>query len=191
MIKPHLYLDTCIFLDVIYNRRDVSKQLLTKARHEVRQGNWLCSTSRWAIIELFDNMQEELFVKNLRIDGILWSDISRKLHTRRQKDAGLKKPDLDAVWNELHNWINGQFSFVEFKYPLTESMWNKAEDYCSVTNLSAEDSLHLAAAVEIGCNILVTTDQDFTTIANDQIKQIRTVPPSEVDMAIAKLNVKF
>lgn len=90
-MKPHLYLDTCIFLDAIYNRRDASKMLLTKAKREVEQGNWLCSTSRWTMIELFDNIQEELFVKNLRIDGILWSDISRKLHTRRPERSWIKK----------------------------------------------------------------------------------------------------
>lgn len=80
--------------------------------------------------------------------------------------------------------MNKQFSFIKSKHPLTESMWDKAEDYCGVTNLSAADSLHLAAAIEIGCNILVTTDQDFIAIARDYI---RTVPPSDVDLEIAKL----
>jgi len=191
MIKPHLYLDTCIFLDAIYNRRDASKQLLAKAKHEVKQGNWLCSTSRWTMLELLDTMQEELFVKNLRIDNMRWSHISRKLHTRRQQAAGLQKTELDSIWNTLRNKITKDYSFIEFKYPKNVAMWDEAEDICGGTNLSPEDSLHLAAAMEIGCNILVTTDQDFIAIANQYVKYIRTVPPSEVDTAIAKLNVEF
>src|SRR5208283_2966821 len=102
MIKPHLYIDSCIILDAILKRRDASKALLSQAEQEVKQGNWLCSSSRWTMIELFDNMQEELYVKNLRIEGNLWSNISRKLHSRRQKEAGLKRPELDSIWKELH-----------------------------------------------------------------------------------------
>lgn len=186
MVVPHLYFDTCIILDAIYNRREASSLLLTQAKQEVEQGNWLCSTSRWTIIELFDCMQEELFVKNLRIEGNLWSNISRRLHTRRQMEAGLQKPSLNSIWKKLHELITRQYSFIEFKYPKDETMWNIAEDYCGGTNIGSTDSLHLAAAIEIGCNILVTTDQDFIAIAN---QYIATVPPSGVDLAIAKLNL--
>ena len=105
---------------------------------------------------------------------MLWSHISRKLHTRRQLGIGLNKPELDSVWTELHDRIKNEFSFIEFKYSKTQDMWNQAEDICGTTILSPEDSLHLAAAIEIGCNILVTTDQDFIAIANQNIKYIRT-----------------
>jgi|GEM_PF-961368 predicted nucleic acid-binding protein len=82
--------------------------------------------------------------------------------------------------------MTNQYSFIEFKYPKDAAMWDRAEEICGGTNLSSADALHLAAAIEIGCNILVTTDKDFITIASNYIKG--TVPPSEVDLAIAKLN---
>jgi len=189
MIQPHLYLDTCIILDAIYNRRAASNSLIKQAKNEVERGNWLCSTSRWTVIELFDNMQEELFVKNLRVEGNLWSNVNRKLHTRRQTGAGLKKPELTSIWKQLHELTNNQLSFIQSQHPLNDAMWNKAEDICGTTNIGSTDALHLASALEIGCNILVTTDQDFITIANINA-DIIAVPPSEVDLAITKINLK-
>jgi predicted nucleic acid-binding protein len=177
--RPHLYLDTCIILDAIYNRRrQTSNVLLARAKEEVEQGNWLCSTSRWTMLELFDNMQEELFVTSLRIEGNVWSNISRKLHTRRQKEAGLKKPDLDSIWRRLQELITKDYSFIQFKYPKDVAMWDKAEDYCGGTNIGSTDAIHLASALEIGCNILVTTDQDFLPIANNYII---SVLPENID----------
>jgi predicted nucleic acid-binding protein len=184
MIKPHLYLDTCIILDDVYGRRQSSKLLLEQAKKEVEQGNWLCSTSRWTMVELFDNMKEELYVKNLRADCELWSSIGRKIGNRHQKEA-LTKPELDTIWKQLHEYTTEKYPFIKFKYPITEAMWNKAEDYCSGTNISSPDALHLASALEIECNILVSTDGDFMAIAKDYIN---TVQPSDIDKAISKLN---
>jgi len=191
MAIPHLYLDTCVLLDVVYAVRRASPEsnmLLQQVKIEVERGNWLCSSSRWAVMELFDGMQEELYVDNLRLAGNLWSNVSRILHNRRQEQAGLKRPDLDSIWKQVHELTTGDgvLAFVDFKYPLTQAMWDKAEDICAQTNIGATDALHLASALESGCNILVTTDGDFTRIANHY--EIRAVRPSEVDLEIVKMS---
>jgi predicted nucleic acid-binding protein len=181
MQKPHLYIDTNVILDAILERKQASSIFLEQAK----KNNWKCSTSRWTMIELLDNMQEERFVEDLRIEGYLFSRIRGLLGNRRQKEAGLKKPELDQVWKVLHDKLSNEYSFIKFKHPLTVSFWDKAEDYASSSNIGATDSIHLATALRIRCNILVTSDQDFIAIANEYI--LATLP-SGIDIALAKLN---
>lgn len=185
MIRPHLYFDTCIILDGILKRRQASMRLLEQAKIEVSNGTWECSTSRWAIIESLDNLQEERYVENLRIEGYLFSAIRRVMGNRRQQDAGLKLPDLDTIWQEVRRYLTGDYAFIATQHPTNVDFWDKAEDFCASTNLGSTDSVHLTSAMLIGCNILVTTDGDFITIAN---RWITTVPPADVDIAIRKLN---
>jgi len=75
--------------------------------------------------------------------------------------------------------------------PENVAMPDTPEGTCAGANLSPEDSLHLAAAVEIGCNMLVRTDQDSITIGDQDVKYVRTVSLSEVNMAITKASAKF
>ena len=185
MIKPHLYFDTCIILDGILERRQASIQLLEQAKIEVSNGSWECSTSRWTIIELLDNLQEERYVENLRLEGYLFSAIRRVLGNRRQLDAGLQLPDLDAIWKQVREYLKGDYSFITTQHPKNVDFWDKAEDFCASTNLGSTDSIHLTSAILMGCNVLVTTDQDFIAIAN---RYLTTVQPADVDTAIKKLN---
>ncbi|MFC1916790.1 type II toxin-antitoxin system VapC family toxin [Chloroflexota bacterium] len=185
METPHLYLDTGILLDGILKRKQASLQLLEQAKLEVSRGNWLCSTSRWTIIEVLDNIQEERYVEKLRIDGHLLSRIRSLLGNRRQKEAGLKLLELDKVWLTVHDYIDNNCSFISCSHPRTVKMWDKAEDYCGATNIGSTDALHLASAVLIGCNVLVSNDQDFIAIANEYIFACH---PHEVDTTISKLN---
>jgi predicted nucleic acid-binding protein len=185
MIKPHLYLDTCIILDGILGRRQASIQLLEQAKSEVENGNWECSTSRWTIIELLDNLQEERYVENLRIEGYLFSAIRRVLGNRRQKEAGLQLPDLDDIWIKVREYLTGDYSFIATKHPTNVDFWDKAEDFCASTNIGSTDSIHLTSAILMGCNILVTTDGDFIAIAN---RYLSAVHPSDIDLAIRRLN---
>ena len=184
-VIPHLYFDTCVILDGILGRRQSSSQLLTQAKKEVKNGNWKCSTSRWTIIELLDNLQEERYVENLRIEGYLFSRIRSVLGNRRQKEAGLKTPDLDDIWREVHNYFTDEYSFIVTEHPTTVKLWDKAEDFCASTNLGSTDSIHLASAILMGCNILVSTDQDFISIANGWLP---TILPADIDIAIRRLN---
>lgn len=184
-VVPHLYFDTCVILDGILGRRQSSSLLLTQAKMEVDEGNWKCSTSRWTIIELLDNLQEERYVENLRIEGYLFSRIRSVLGNRRQKEAGLKRPDLDGVWKKVHDYITNEYSFIVTEHPITVELWDKAEDFCASTNLASADSIHLASAIIMGCNILVSTDQDFISIANDWLP---TILPADIDIAIRRLH---
>lgn len=150
--------------------------------------NWICSTSRFTVLEILDVEQEEKFIENLRSEGMLLSRIRGVLGNRRQLERGLKRRELDEIYIELHDVLNDEFPFITFEHPLTEELWDKAEGYCAVTNIGATDAIHLAAAKEIGCNILVTRDNDFKRIADDFILSIL---PEELDSALGKLKKKM
>ena len=180
-VKPHLYLDTNVILDAHYNRWPPAVALMERIKNE----QWKCTTSRFTILELLDIEHEQKFIDNLLVEGYMLSKVRDYLGVRRQERWGLKRRELDDIYTELHNILASEFSCVNFGYPLTESFWNKADDYCSITNIAAPDALHLALAKESGCNMLVTRDKDFRRIADGFILSIL---PEEIDIALTKLN---
>lgn len=151
----------------------------------IKKEKWKCTTSRLTLLELLDIEHEQLFIANLLADGYLLSKIRDLLGMRRQEKWGLKRRELDAVYMKLHDYLTKEFSFVNFEYPLTDSLWDKADNYCSTTNIFFADAMHLALAKESGCNILVTRDKDFRRIADDIILAIL---PEEMDVALTKLS---
>jgi len=179
-MTPHLYLDTSVILDAIHKRYEPSVALMKRIETE----HWQCSTSRFTALEILDVEQEEKFIENLRTEGFLLSKIRGYLGSRRQLEWGLKSRELNEIYVTLHDVLSSEFAFIEFEHPLTEELWDKAEGYCAITNIGAMDAIHLAAALEIGCNILVTRDSDFKRIADDYILSIL---PEQIDRALKEL----
>lgn len=179
-MTPHLYLDTSVILDAMHKRWQPSVDLMKRIKTE----NWLCSTSRFTVLEILDVEQEEKFIENLRGQGLLLSKIRGLLGNRRQSAWGLKKRDLDEIYTKLHEVLSTEFPFITFEHPLVAEFWDKAEDYCSATNIGATDAIHLASAVIIGCDILVTRDKDFRRIADDYILSIL---PEQIEGALRQL----
>lgn len=183
-MTPHLYLDTSVILDAIHKRWQPSVDLMQRIKTE----NWLCSTSRFTVLEILDVEQEEKFIENLRAQGLLLSKIRGLLGNRRQNMWGLKKRELDEIYIKLYEVLSTEFPFITFEHPLVAELWDKAEDYCSATNIGATDAIHLASAVIIGCDILVTRDNDFCRIADDYILSIL---PEQIEGALKILNTKI
>lgn len=179
-MTPYLYLDTSVILDSIHKRYEPSVTLLKRIEAE----HWQCSTSRFTALEILDTEQEEKFIENLRDNGMLLSRIRGFLGNRRQLDRGLKRRELNQIYTKLYDELSENLAFITFEHPLTEELWNKAEEYCAVTNIGATDAIHLAAAKEIGCNILVTRDNDFRQIADEFILSIL---PEQINSALRKL----
>ena len=180
-IQPHLYLDTNVILDAHYKRWQPAVALMERIEKE----QWKCITSRLTLLEWLDTEHEQLFIDNLLADGYLLSKVRDLLGVRRQEKWGLKRRELDTIYTKLHKYLTREFPFVSFEYPLTVSFWDKADDYCSTTNIFFADAMHLALAKESGCNILVTRDQDFRRIADDFIL---AVLPEQIDIALTKLS---
>ena len=179
--KLHIYLDTNVILDAIYKRYPPSEILVDKIRKE----RWKCSTSRFTMLEMLDILHEERFAYNLQVQGILPSKIRDYMGVRRQKKWALPKRELDEIRIEIYDVLGKDFKFIKFRHPLTSRVWDKADDYCAVTCISAPDAIHLASAIELNCDILVTRDGDFHEIADEFIL---TIFPEQINNALKQLS---
>jgi len=179
---PHLYLDTNVILDVIQERWEPSLTLIERITNE----HWICSTSRFTILELLDVEQEEKFIENMRTEGYRLSRIRDYLGQRRQKKFGLTSRELTDVYKQLHNVLKSKCACVNFEHPINEVIWDKADDFCSITNIGSTDVIHLASAITLECDILVTRDQDFRAIADAYIIAIF---PEDINIALQKIEL--
>jgi len=178
-MAPHLYLDTNVLLDFLHSRHEPSVALLQK----IRDNRWKCSTSSFALLEMYDAEQLEKFVQKLHLKGYNWSQIMSRTRERRSKKLGLTDKQLQNLSSELRDSISSITDCVEFLDPYKE-LWDDAEYFCIYTNIGAQDALHLATAINVECNILVTRDRDFRRIADDYII---TTSPENILTAISKL----
>ncbi|MFC2021950.1 type II toxin-antitoxin system VapC family toxin [Chloroflexota bacterium] len=150
----------------------------------MEQEGWECSTSRFTILELLDIEQEDRYIQNLLNECHRLSRVRDLLGQRRQKNKGLTKRELDEVYEKLHDELRTKCSCVNYEHPINEEIWNMADDFCAATNIGAFDVIHLASAIILNCDVLVTRDQDFRSIADDYILSIF---PENIDSALTIL----
>jgi len=149
----------------------------------IETGQWLCSTSRFTVLEMLDAKQEERFVQNRLAEGLTLSQIVRRLGGRRSGKFRLRAKELDEIYSELHDALETSYGFIAFQRPLAE-LWDQAEEFCADTNIAPADSIHLATAVGAQCDLLVTRDTDFLTIAR---QYIAAVAPERAPGALREL----
>jgi len=150
---PTIYLDTNICRDCIKNRSKTSKDSI-HLLGIIKDRKWKCITSAFTIMELYDIEKDDLFFDKKRRLGL---DINRILQQRRHKD--LSTSDLKEVNERISDFFE-EHNFIKF-HALEESGWDTAKSFSQFSNISAADSIHLAVAWGSGCNVLVTSDQDF------------------------------
>jgi len=153
---------------------------------KIRDKGWKCSTSSFALLEMYDAEQLEKFVQKLHLKGYNWSQIMSRTSERRSKNLGLTDRQLQNLSSELRDSISLITDCIEFMDPHKE-LWDDAENYCIYTNIGAQDALHLATALAVGCNILVTRDKHFRRISDDYV--IATFPEN-ILVAIREIETK-
>lgn len=161
--QPHLYLDTNIILDEVLDRPDGkdSKAILERL---VMHG-WKCSTSRFAFVEMLDALQ-------------------------RETSHRLTYLELNKIYDDLWAEMQGKYSFIQWEYPVTKEFWDDVEIITGVTNLRAQDSIHVATVQGTLCDLIVTKDKDFVRIAAEEVPvrfQIPTALPQDIDEALSQL----
>lgn len=180
-VVPYLYLDTNVILDAIDNRWQPAVDLM----NQIGKKNWECCTSRFTVLEILDVKQEEKYIENLLVEGHRLSRVRDLLGIRRQPTRGLKVRELNEIYQQLYDKLSQEYSFINFEHPIDEKLWDKADAYGTSTNIGSTDAIHLASAITIGCNILVTRDQDFRAIADDFII---AVLPEDISKGIKRLS---
>jgi hypothetical protein len=160
-VQPILYFDTCVYMDIV----DQTASEIDSARlFEFACGlKWLCYTSIFAKIETLEVKQKEKFRCIRKVAG--WSE-SRIKHDYYNRDLAPK--DLGNVSRSLT--VRDVRRCRGFKLSnILKDGWQLAEEIKRKTNLTDKDSIHLAEARAIACDIFITRDKHLLSIARKYI----------------------
>ena len=162
--QPIFYLDVNVILDVVELRRDASSEVLGV----IRENQWSAVTSPFSILELLEAKKSDKWAENLLRRGLSFFQVQRRLGERRTGRSSLSRQSLNEVYQDLQTALQPISELFTIPSP-TSSLMNRAEDISASTNIEATDVFHLSTAIEYGCDILVSGDNDFVKMAQGYI----------------------
>ncbi len=112
-------------------------------------------------MEVLDVKKEAKFILNKLGEGYTLKWILRK---RNEKD--LSNSEMEIIYKKMYDNFFERYKFVEF-YWLTMEGWERAIELSRKTNISVNDMVHLATALEANCDFLVTNDRFFCKQASE------------------------
>lgn len=160
VLIPLLYFDTNVFLDIIESRDRDSLELYNYSW----QQQWQCVTSIFARVEVLEVKQFHRFKKEKQTIG--WSDkrIKKELHKR-----DLPPLILGGISRSLTARLKSRCEGFKQYSCLVEDGWVKAEEVKRKTNLTDKDSIHLAEALAIACDLFISRDEFLLSVARKYI----------------------
>ncbi len=175
-IKPKIYIDTNIIVDIVQGIHTPSIDLI----EEIKNNGWDCITSQFALMEALSVQKDNEFIYEKIKEGWTFKKILRK-----RDDKDLSDKTLELIYTKIKNRFFTPYKFVQF-YWLDEVAIEKAIKICKESNLSASDSIHLATALEVGCDLLVSTDSIFCKNAE---KYLPCCSPENVNEKIKEIKI--
>lgn len=157
--KPIIYIDSNIIVDIVHGFHTPSIDLI----ETIKRNGWRCATSQFALMEALDVQKDNRFASEKIEEGWTFKKILRKRDDKELSDRSLK-----IIYEKIKNQFFTPYKFVEF-YWLTEEGIDRVIKICKESNISATDSIHLATALEVGCDLLVTSDINFCKKAENYI----------------------
>lgn len=174
VLIPHLYVDTNVFGGILEGQHRASTVLL----EIVKEKKWRCSTSIFTLMELSEIRQDNQYIyKQLG----LGTHIKKAYRSLDQKD--LSPSDFSKTQEKIDMLFTDTSPFVEF-FALEDKGWDKALELKATTNLSAPDAIHVATAVEAGCDVLVTLD---SFLIKEASRFIKTCLPEQTNSILKEL----
>ena len=160
VVTPILYFDINVFMDIIDKRDRNSLNLYYYARKH----QWECVTSIFAKVEALEVKQIQRFKSEKQKIG--WSNnyIKRRLHKR-----DLSPYILENISKSLSLRLKNRCEGFKQYSCLVEDGWVKAEEVKQKTNLTDKDSIHLAEALAIACDLFVSRDDFLLSAAKKYI----------------------
>lgn len=114
-------------------------------------------------MELSDSEKEQVTFDRGMKDGL---DVNQLLSLR--KSTELESRDLSRVSKKIDKFLE-KYSFIRF-FDLEGDDWVFAKFLHDDTNLSASDAIHLATAISMKANLIITNDSHFQKQAELWIK---------------------
>jgi len=124
---------------------------------------WRISTSQFAVMEVLDVEQDDRFFVLEVTSGRTVASVLRDRYKRK-----LPESEQTSIEKKVRDFLNVRYPFIQY-FHLTVEGFDRATGLCANTNISAPDCLHLATALEAGCDVLVTTDDHFMEEAKEYI----------------------
>lgn len=171
---PHIYVDTNVYAEIIEGQHRASIHLL----ETVKEKKWRCSTSIFTLMELSEIRQDNKYVYNQLGLG---THIKKAFRALDQKD--LSPSELTQTQEKIDTLFIRTYPFLEF-FSLEEKGWDRALELKATTNISASDAIHLATALEAGCDIPVTLD---TFLIKEASSFMKTCPPEQTNRILKEL----
>ncbi len=172
---PSLFLDTNIFLDFLRMRNEDSRELF----RFIREGKYIAKSSVLVLMEIFEKQQEEHFIRReLVMRRKTFDSIRRKLYKKDLTTAELEEVHMDINDRIIEPYIDTEL--IQLFY-LSEDAVDIVEDLMKEYNFTACDAVHLAIALDLECDVLVSNDDQFRENAKDKILVAR---PNEVKRII-------
>lgn len=178
LVVPHLYLDSNIILDVLRDRRRHGELVSLKLLEHAKRDKWFISTSPFTLMEILDVEQDDMFFQIKVSEGHTVADV---LRIRRQRD--LSEERLDSISRRIHDRLRIAYGYIDY-WELDSNGFDHAVELARITNITATDCLHLATALEAGCDLLVTTDEFFAKEAQEYLP---TSLPEQVETELRNL----
>ena len=174
IVVPHIYVDTNVFAGILDGQHRASIHLL----QIIKEKNWRCSTSMFALMELSEIRQDNKFIYSQVGLGV---HIKKAFRSLDQKN--LPPDELANTQEAIDTVFSESYPFVGFFW-LEKIGWDRALELKASTNISVADCIHLATAIEAGCDLLVTLDTFFRKEAESFIKSCL---PEQVNKTLQEL----
>ena len=157
-----LYFDTSVILDLLRpNRRPQSQELLDLTMANDSE----CTSSYFALMEALDIEQENMWFRNKIRAG---EDVDSLLR-RRQKRDPLSPQASGRLFNQMYGrFVKEKQDFISWVI-LDEEAWDEALRLAMTSNIRAPDCIHVAAAVTMNCNMMITSDEILRDLANQHV----------------------
>ena len=130
-------------------------------------------------MEVLDAEQDDRFFQIKVSEG---STVGEVLRIRYRRD--LPKQLLDKISRRIEEKLRIAYSHIQY-WELKVEGFDRAVELARGSNISAPDCIHLATALEVGCDILVTADEFFMKEAKEYIA---TSLPEAVEEELRKLD---
>lgn len=164
-----LYLDTNIFLDLIRKRNDNSIELF----RQIKKGNYKIVTSFFTLLEIMEDEQKRVFAeREIMIRKKSFDEVRVRIGER-----DLTPVELDNITTILDKDIYKPFvdtEKIEVRH-LDDSGWERAYELLAELNISASDSVHLAIADLLKCDVFVTNDSQLRNVASKFFKPSKMI----------------
>ena len=159
-LSPIIYFDTNVYLDILYKRNNDSLNLYQYAWNK----GWPCVTSIFTKLEILEVKQFHFFKNEKQKLGWRNKRIENERHNR-----DLSSKILGNISRSVTALIKSRCKGFKIYTSLLEDGWEIAEEIKRKTNLTDKDTLQLAEALAIACDIFVSRDESFLLEAKKHI----------------------